>query len=163
MDYLFHAAVIGIGATALMDLWTVLRQRLFGIPRLDYALLGRWVAHLAAGRVRHGAIAVAAPVRAERPIGWSMHYLIGMAFAALLLGVWGLDWVHRPTLAPALIVGVGTVAAPLLILQPAMGGGLAASRTARPASVRLQSVITHTIYGLGLFLAGWADHCLFTP
>lgn len=109
------------------------------------------------------AITAAAPVRAERPLGWTVHYLIGIAFAALLLGVWGLAWVRQPTLAPALIVGMGTVAAPLLILQPAMGAGLAASQTARPASVRLQSLITHTIYGLGLFLAGWVDSLLFTP
>src|SRR4029078_8980356 len=28
-----------------MDLWSAVLRRRFGIPRLDYALLGRWVGH----------------------------------------------------------------------------------------------------------------------
>ena len=73
------------------------------------------------------------------------------AFAALLLAIWGLEWAQRPTLAPALAVGIGTVAAPFLILQPGMGAGIAASRTPRPNAARLQSLLTHTVFGLGLF------------
>lgn len=158
MEYLGHALLVGIGATALMDFWGLIRHPLLGLPRLDYALLGRWFGHMTAGRFRHRAITAAPPVRAERLIGWTMHYLIGTGFAALLLGVWGLDWLHRPTLAPALIVGLGTVVAPLLVMQPAMGAGLAGRRTPRPGVTRLQSLLTHLIYGLGLYLAGWADH-----
>lgn len=80
----------------------------------------------------------------------------GIAFAAMLLGIWGLAWIRQPTLAPALLVGVTTVAAPLLLMQPGMGFGIAASRTPRPGAVRLQSLITHAVFGLGLYLAGWA-------
>ena len=163
MEYLVHALVVGVGATAVMDAWGVARQPLLGLPRLDYALLGRWFGHIAAGRIRHEAIAASAPLRGERVIGWTMHYLIGTAFAGLLLGVWGLAWLHRPTLGPAMAVGIGTVAAPFLIMQPAMGAGIAGSRTPRPGVTRLQSLLTHAIYGLGLYLAGWADHLVFTP
>jgi hypothetical protein len=74
----------------------------------------------------------------------------------LLLAVWGLDWVRHPTLGPALIVGVGSVAAPFLLVQPGMGAGIAASRTPRPAVARLQSLATHAIFGLGLYIAGWS-------
>jgi hypothetical protein len=52
------------------------------------------------------------------------------------------------------MVGVGTVAAPFLLMQPAMGAGVAASRTPRPAAARLQSLITHAIFGLGLYGSG---------
>jgi hypothetical protein len=99
-------------------------------------------------------------VPGERLIGWSSHYLIGIAFAAVLLALWGLDWVHRPTIGPALIVGIGSVAAPLLVMQPGMGAGLAARRTARPAALRLHSLVTHGIFGLGLYAAGWATSLL---
>lgn len=163
MDYLLHALALGIGATLVMDAWGVVRRPLLGHPRLDYAVLGRWFGHMAGGRLRHDAIGTSAPVRGERLIGLAMHYLIGTTFAALLLGVWGLEWLRAPTLGPALIVGVGTVAAPLLVMQPAMGAGVAGSRTPRPGAVRLQSLLTHTAYGLGLYLAGWADHLLFIP
>ncbi len=90
-----------------------------------------------------------------------MHYLIGISFAAMLLAIWGIDWLRQPTIVPALLVGVGTTAAPLFIMQPAMGAGFAASRTPRPTAARLQSLLTHTIYGLGLYVAGWLDHALF--
>ena len=39
-----------------------------------------------------------------------------------------------PTFLPALLVGIGTVAAPFFILQPGMGAGIAASRTPNPRS-----------------------------
>jgi hypothetical protein len=156
MDYLICALLIGAGATMVMDAWAMLRKRLLGIASPDYALVGRWLAYMPAGRFRHDRISDSPPVKREHVIGWIAHYLIGMAFAAILLGIWGLGWVHRPTIGPALAVGIGTVAAPFLVMQPGMGAGIAASRTPRPAAARLQSLITHAIFGLGLYAAGWA-------
>lgn len=158
MEQIGHAVIVGVGATAVMDLWGLLRHPLLGMPRLDYALLGRWVGHMPVGRFRHPAIAASPPVQGEWLLGLVIHYLIGTGFAAVLLAIQGPSWLDRPTLAPALIVGIGTVAAPLLIMQPAMAAALTASRQ---RAARLQSVLTHTIYGFGLYLAGWADHLLF--
>ena len=155
MDYLVYALVTGVGATVLIDLWAIARRRAFGTPLPNYGLVGRWFAHLARGRFRHESIAASPPVQGERVIGWVAHYVIGVAFAGLLLAVWGLAWVRHPTIGPALLVGIGTVAAPFLVMQPGMGAGVAASRTPRPAAARLQSLITHTIFGLGLYAAGW--------
>jgi hypothetical protein len=155
MDYLVSALLLGVGATAVMDIWGVARKSLLGIPAPDYGLVGRWLAYLSRGRFRHDRIAATPPIQGERLIGWTAHYLIGIAFAALLLAIWGLDWVRHPTIGPALIVGVGTVAAPFLVMQPGMGAGIAASRTPRPAAARIQSLVTHAIFGLGLYAAGW--------
>jgi len=155
MNYLVSALVMGVGATVLMDLWAIARRRAFNIPLPDYGLVGRWFAHLARGRFRHESIAVAAAVRGEHVIGWVAHYVVGVVFAALLLAVWGLAWVRHPMIGPALLVGIGTVVAPLLVMQPGMGAGVAASRTPRPAAARVQSLVTHTIFGLGLYASGW--------
>lgn len=159
-NYLACALLIGAGATAVMDLWAIVRKRLFGLPSLDYALVGRWLVYMTRGRFRHTPIAASAPVNGERVIGWAAHYAIGIAFAAVLLSVWGLDWAHSPTLGPALIVGIGSVAAPFLVMQPGMGAGIAASRTPRPNVARFHSVVTHGIFGLGLYLAGWVSRLL---
>lgn len=155
MSYLACLLVMGVGATVLVDLWAIARKRAFGIPPPNYAFVGRWFAHLARGRFRHESIAVSRPVRGELLLGWVAHYVVGVSFAALLLSIWGLAWVRHPTIGPALIVGIGTVVAPFLLLQPGMGAGVAASRTPRPAAARLQSLVTHTIFGLGLFAFGW--------
>lgn len=162
MDHLLCALLTGVGATAVMDLWSMARKRLFGVPAPDYGLVGRWLAHMPRGRFRHDAIAASPAVRGERVIGWTAHYLIGIAFAALLLGIWGLAWIHRPTLGPALIVGIGTVAAPFLVMQPGMGAGIAARRTPRPAAARFQSVVTHAIFGMGLYAAGRVASLLYS-
>lgn len=163
MDFLMCTILVGAGATATMDLWAIARKRLLGNPPPDYGLVGRWLAHIPRGRLRHDAIAAAPRVHGERLIGWAAHYLIGIAFAAILLGIWGLAWVQHPTIGPALGVGIGTVAAPFLVMQPGMGAGIAASRTPRPAVARVQSLVTHAIFGLGLYAAGWATRLWYTP
>ena len=156
MQVLVHAVPIGFGATLVMDAWAVARRRLFGIPALDYAMVGRWLGHLPRGRLRHDRIAAAAPVRGERVLGWSFHYLTGIAFTALLLLVARDGWLRQPTLVPALAVGLATVLAPFLILQPGLGAGLFARRTPRPNAARLQALVTHAVFGLGMYLAAFA-------
>jgi hypothetical protein len=155
MDYLASIVFTGVGATAVMDIWAVVRRRLLGIPSMDYALVGRWLGYLLQGRFRHDRIAATAPLPNERLIGWTAHYGIGIAFAAVLPAIWGLAWLRHPTLGPALTVGIASVAAPFLLMQPGMGAGIAASRTPRPGAARAQSLITHSVFGFGLYIAGW--------
>jgi Protein of unknown function (DUF2938) len=160
MEQLSHALVVGAVATLTMDLWGLVRQRLFGVAPPNYGLVGRWVAHMAHGQFLHRSSAASPPVPGELVLGWVVHYLTGIAFAALLLAAWGGDWLRQPTLGPALVVGFGTVLAPFLVMQPGMGAGIAASRTPRPAAARLQSLVTHGIFGLGLFAGGWLARVL---
>lgn len=153
---------IGIGATAVMDLWGILRKSLLGIPPSNYGMVGRWLAYMTHGKFRHDSIAAYAPMQGEHFIGWIAHYLIGIAFAAVLVGTAGKPWILNPTIGPALTVGMGTVAAPFLLMQPGMGLGIAASRTQHPASARLQSLITHAVFGIGLFISGWAVQLFYS-
>lgn len=150
-----RAAAIGVGATLLMDVWALLLRRA-GVPSLNLALLGRWVGHVFRGRVRHTRIASAAPIRGERWIGWIAHYAIGITFSALLLRTFGLEWAGAPTVMPALGTGILTVVAPLFILQPGMGAGIASRKTPTPVFNSLKSLITHTVFGLGMYLAALA-------
>lgn len=154
MNQLVGTVLLGAGATALVDLWGLVRRALFGTPPPDYAMVGRWIGHMPRGKFRHAAIARAAPVRGERAAGWAFHYITGIAFAAMLVLATGGDWLRQPTLAAALVTGMGTVAAPFLLMQPAMGAGFLASRAAQPGRARLQSLVTHAIFGVGLFVTG---------
>ena len=151
LETLVRGAAMGVAAAALMDLWALLLRRGFGIPTLDYAMLGRWIGHVARGRFAHQRIAAAESVPGERPLGYLAHYGIGVAFAVLLLLVVGLGWARAPTVWPALAIGLGTIAAPWLVMQPGMGAGIAGSKTQDPTATRVRNLATHTVYGLGLY------------
>ena len=154
-QYVAAAVALGAGATALIDLWALLRRRWLGVPAPDWGLVGRWIAHMRRGRFVHAPIARAERVAGERVLGWMAHYAIGAVFAGALLAIAGTGWLRAPTLAPALLVGLATVAAPFLLMQPGMGLGIAARKAPRPALVRAHSLVTHAIFGFGLYATAW--------
>jgi hypothetical protein len=147
---------MGAAGAALMDVWSLALRRLWHIPTLDYALLGRWIGHLPRGRFFHERIGASAPIRGERPLGWLAHYGIGMAFAAPVVILGGPEWLAHPTILPAMVVAMATIVAPWFVMQPAMGLGIAAARSTNPAATRLRNLGTHAVYGLGLFTAALA-------
>lgn len=137
---------IGVGATILMDAWLLLLRRA-GIPASNFALLGRLLGYLSHGSWVRGGVAKAAPIRGEALLGWTAHYVIGIAFAAALVIAAGSGWVRAPTLLPALLMGIATVFAPVFILQPAMGAGIASTKTQTPLLNNLKSLANHTVFG----------------
>jgi len=152
---LAHIALVGIGATAVMDLWLALLGRL-GVPTLNFAFIGRWAGHALRGRWKHDAIAKSPPVAGEMALGWLVHYAVGVFFAGVMAGVAGMTWMRSPSVLPALLLGMGTVVAPLFVMQPAMGAGFASSRTATPLKNCLRSLMNHAVFGVGLYLAAAA-------
>jgi hypothetical protein len=147
-----RVVLIGIGATAVMDVWLLLLQRA-GVPTLNFAFVGRWVGHLLRGRFAHAAIGRAQPIAGELAWGWLTHYAVGIAFAAVLVGIQGPAWTRQPTFAPALAVGLATVLVPLFVMQPSMGAGFASSKTPTPLKNCLRSLANHAVFGLGLYLS----------
>lgn len=147
--------LIGVGATAVMDLWLA-ALKLLRVPTLSFALLGRWVGHLLHGKYFHEGIAKSQPIRHELVIGWLAHYAIGIFFAGLLAAVAGVTWMLEPTFIPALSTGVLTVIAPLFFMQPAMGSGIASSKTAAPVRNCIKSIVNHAVFGSGLYVAAIA-------
>jgi Protein of unknown function (DUF2938) len=147
---------IGIGATALFDLWVLLRAKAAGQAPPDWRLPGRWFSHALRGHVFHADIAAAPPVAREQLRGWLGHYAVGVLFAAGLLIFWGMGWAAAPTLGPAMIVGVGTIALGWFLMSPGMGNGLAASRSATPWRNRALGLVAHVVFGFGLYLSALA-------
>jgi hypothetical protein len=151
--HIIGAVLIGLGATLLIDLWALLLRRGFGVSSLNYCLLGRWLLHMPGGTFVHRSIAASAPKPGECAAGWIAHYSIGVGFALLFVLLVPGGWLERPTLLPALVFGVVTVLVPFLVMQPSLGLGVAASKTPRPGQARLKSLMTHTIFGVGLYLS----------
>jgi hypothetical protein len=146
------AVAVGLGATLTMDLWNLFLKRTFSIPSLNYCLLGRWVRHMPGGTLRHASITAAPQKPLECTVGWIAHYTIGVVFALAFVVFTSGDWLARPTVLPALLYGVCTVVFPFFIMQPSLGLGIAASRTPKPTQARLKSIVTHFVFGVGLYV-----------
>lgn len=151
MSVIVRAIFIGIGATVFLDVWGFLLG-LFKIKSLDNRYIGRWIAHFPKGKFVHDNITMTTPVRGEVALGWAAHYLVGIAFAFLLVVLYGKAWLEQPTLFPALVIGIVTLCAPLFVMQPALGFGIASSKLSKPNMRRLKSLSTHLAYGIGLYL-----------
>jgi hypothetical protein len=146
---------VGGGASLLMDLWNLLLKRMFGIPSLNYCLLGRWIRWMPKGTFRHATIIHTRQQPFECTIGWIAHYSIGVVFAFGLILLSSGEWLARPTLIPALIYGFATVVFPLFIMQPSLGFGIASSKTPNPLLARVKSCATHTVFGFGLYICAF--------
>lgn len=81
------------------------------------------------------------------------HYLIGIVFSMLLILIVGDNWLQYPTFWPALLMGVISVVAPFLLMQPCFGFGIAAAKTPAPWLARRRSLVAHTSFGIGLWLS----------
>jgi len=159
-----EAVLIGLGATLLIDLWALFLRRAFSIPSLNYCLLGRWVLYIPRGKILHQSITATPQKPHECTVGWITHYLIGTAFALLFVLLVSDGWLAHPTLLPALAFGMATVLVPFFTMQPSFGLGVAASKTPHPNKARLKSLMTHSVFGVGLYL--WAyllSNVLFHP
>lgn len=152
MNILLKIITIGIGATLILDIWNYLLG-LFNIKSLDYRFVGRWIGNFVNGKFYHSNIMTTSPVQNELFIGWTAHYLIGISFSFVLIIVFGNGWLEKPLLVPAILIGLATVIAPLFIMQPALGFGIASSNLPNPIIRVLKSIITHLVFGTGLYLS----------
>lgn len=152
MDLFWQAAAVGVGGTVFMDLWAFTQKKFFNIPSLNYAFVGRWLLLMQKGKLCHRTIVQAPEQSGEKTIGWIAHYLIGIIFSVLLFFVMGNSWLQYPTIGPALLIGIVSVIAPFLIMQPCFGFGIAAAKTPAPWVSRGRSLVAHVSFGIGLWL-----------
>ena len=150
-DVVWRSVAIGIGATALIDVWAIVLNRAFGLALPNWGLVGRWVWHLQSGQVFHDDIAAAAPHGQELALGWLFHYAVGIAYGALLVAVVGPAWLAAPTFLPAWILGLVTVGAGWFLLAPGMGAGWAAAKRPNAMQIRALNLVAHTVFGFGLY------------
>jgi len=155
-EIILRIIIIGLGATLCMDIWAFVLKRFFRTPSLDYSLVGRWLLSMFDGQFRHQKITATPTFSGEKIVGWAAHYIIGVIFATLPLFISGTGWLSTPELVTALLSGLLSLTAPFLIMQPALGFGIAASKVPNPAKARVLSVCAHTIFGMGLFITAKA-------
>lgn len=155
------ALLIGVGATLTFDLWGLFLKHAFHMMPSNICLVGRWLCYMADGTFRHTNLPSAPQKPAECAMGWVAHYTIGILFALTFVALVGRSWLQQPTPMPGILFGMATVCAPLFIMQPLWGLGVAAAKAANPSQARLRSLMNHAAFGLGLYLFGLLASCLF--
>jgi len=108
------------------------------------------------GTFRHASIGAAGQKPFECTVGWIAHYSIGVTLALVFVVLVSSEWLARPTLLPVLSYGLGTVVFPFFVLQPLLGLGVASSRAHNPTQARLKSLMTHSVFGVELYVSGLA-------
>jgi hypothetical protein len=151
MAIAIQGVLIGVVATLAIDVWALIVKHGLHLPTADWALVGRWFAHMPSGVFVHRPIVAAAPVANERAVGWLAHYLIGAIYGVGYLYLVQLYLARSPSLTSALLFGLVTLVAPWLIMQPAMGAGVFATGAPRPWAVRLVNLSMHVVFGVSLY------------
>ena len=153
LDFLIRSVLIGAFATAALDLWNILLNRMYGHALPNWTFIGRWVVETLGGRPYQPAIGDVGVHANETAIGWAFHYAVGIAFAAALLLIWP-GWATSPSLLPPLIVGWVTIGCGWFILSPLLGGGWAHAKRPDPMTPRLLNILAHTVFGIAMWIAG---------
>ncbi|MBO9475535.1 DUF2938 family protein [Shimia sp. R10_1] len=151
---------VGLGATVFMDVVAVLRQGLSGTNGF-YCLVGRWIGSLPRSGFAHDDIRKSEAISGEALLGWSAHILMGVVFGVCFVLLFDTTVSSAILGVQSVGFGLGTVLVPWLIFQPLFGWGVAVSNTPDPWRLRLRSVITHGVFGVGLFVSALALRPLF--
>lgn len=137
-----------------MDLWAVIQNRVWNLPLPNWAMPGRWFAHLFKGKIFHEDIRQADEAPGELVLGWLFHYGVGVVYGILFLFLVGMQWLKEPDFFSAWVFAIATIAGGWFILQPGMGLGLAGNNISAPWKSRALGLIGHKAFGSGLWASG---------
>ena len=151
MDGIVTGILMGLGGTIAMDAWSWALARLGVAPFPNWAMPGRWLAHIPRGRIFHDDITQAGGVSGELELGWGLHYAVGIIYGVVFALAAGAGWRGAPSFPPLWIYSIVLVGAGWFLLQPGMGLGIAASKTPKPWKVRILNIIAHTVFALGMW------------
>ena len=160
MEVVINIVFVGVFATVAIDVWATFSNRLIGFPRTNWAMVGRWLGHIPRGKLVHNHIQESPAIRYENILGWMFHYLIGIAYSTIFVGLCTLVPGRHPTLLVAWAFGLATILSPWLIMHPGLGLGVCASKAPKPNMVRLQNLFIHSIFGIALFYGWQACQCI---
>jgi hypothetical protein len=102
------------------------------------------------GRLVHASIGDAEPVPAEAAIGWFMHYLIGIGYGVVYVGLMT-KFFDGPTFLNGFLFGVVSVVVPWFMMQPALGLGVMGAKAPNPNIPRYTALAAHCIFGISLY------------
>lgn len=156
-DVIMFCLVTGILSTVALDIWVTLAEKVTGLPPTNWGMVGRWLLGISQGHWVLRSADESAPSTVEKALGWAFHYVVGISYSVLLLLIWGVEFIHAPTLMPVLIVGVViSTLAGLMILMPGLGAGFMGRKLPNQGVVFVYVLVAHVVYASALYVAAIA-------
>jgi hypothetical protein len=161
MMTILEIIVVGVVATAALDIWQQIYRVLFRTPITDWAMIGRWAAYVPRGQLVHDNIGKTPAVANELALGWIVHYVVGIGYAVVyLVLMWAILRI-TPGFASAMIFGAVSVCVTWFAMEPILGAGAMASKTPNPGAAMVHDFTSHLSFGFGLFLGTAIFRALF--
>ena len=146
--------IVGVAATLMLDIVQQLMRLLLGWPVTNWAIIGRWAAHLPQGQFVNHSVGTLPPVKNELGLGWLVHYGVGITYGAIYLFLVYVVFGTSPSFISAMTFGLVSVAVTWFVMEPILGAGFMGSNTPRPNITRMHDLASHLGFGFGLYLGG---------
>ncbi|RQW62771.1 DUF2938 family protein [Vibrio viridaestus] len=150
-DIIKFCIFVGIGSTLVLDVWVMLVQKVTGIPPTNWSVVGRWLKGLPKGSLVLGDASNLN--QSDKVIGWIFHYIIGIAYAVLLILYAGTGFIDNPQWEAVIVIGlVVSTLAGLLILMPGLGAGVLGRKLPNQMLMILYLIIAHAVFAVGQYV-----------
>ena len=144
--------IVGVGACVVFDVWQRIFHCFTGIPPSDWAIVGRWaIGLLTNGRLKVRDIEVKPDRRVELSVGWFVHYVIAISYAAIFMLLMKAN-ILVAEFADGLLFGMVSVVVPWLFFLPCLGKGIMGRLTPNPLLVCTLALMMHSIFGVAVGL-----------
>jgi len=145
----------GVAATATMDVFAILFNRMGLTAGAKGKWVGRWYLGLLQGRLTHDDIAAYPEQAGEKQAALVGHYVIGAVLAVIYFVAAHWLSVAPESFFPAVGYGLITCVFPWFLVLPALGFGACGWKGPPELKLFRSTVMNHLSYGLGLWWTAW--------
>ena len=146
----FDIVVVGVFACLIFDLWQRIFQKMTAIPPSNWAMAGRWcIGLLTRGQLVARGLDDSPPMPRELPVGWLLHYVVAVGYAAVYAWLMTLGWLQAGV-SGGLLFGLVSVVVPWFFFLPCLGKGVLARLTPNPLLICALGLMMHALFGAAI-------------
>ena len=150
MNSIITGVIAGVLGTIAMDSLNYLFAQKGFLVKIDVKMIGRMSAGWINGRFCYRDPSQMKPEAKEGPLGYVIHYAIGIALAIPFVLGWELLVGGPVSPIWVLVYGVATTAASVFVVYPSMGLGVFGMRSPEGIRAPLSSLANHFFFGIGM-------------
>jgi hypothetical protein len=150
-EAIIFGALMGVAATATMDLLAIASGRIGLTAGAKGEWVGRWYLGMLRGRFVHADIATTPRQAGEKQAALAGHYVIGVILAVFYFAVVRWFGLSPDGFFLALGYGFATTVFPWFLVLPSLGFGALGLKGPPELKLFRSSLVNHLSYGIGLW------------